>query len=96
MGILTANMHLGLKKNLSNLRIKCPWIVAAVSVLALNALLLFVLIPKVSSRTNWLYNSDGKSGGGPRIQSLSGHCLDTLTGTGISGSPGRAFLDVRR
>jgi len=59
VGILTANMHLGLKKNLSNLRIKWPWIVAAISILALNALLLFVLIPEVSSRMNWLYNSDG-------------------------------------
>jgi hypothetical protein len=59
MRILTANMHLGLKKNLSNLRIKWPWVVAAICILPLNALLLFVVIPKVSSRTNWLYNSDG-------------------------------------
>ncbi|HKW16975.1 MAG TPA: glycosyltransferase family 39 protein [Terriglobales bacterium] len=57
--ILTAGMYLGLKKTLSNLRIKWPWIVAAISILALNALLLFALIPEVSSRMNWLYNSDG-------------------------------------
>jgi hypothetical protein len=59
VGSLTENMHSGLKNNLSHLRIKWPWIVAAISILALNALLLFVLIPEMSSRMTWLYNSDG-------------------------------------
>jgi 4-amino-4-deoxy-L-arabinose transferase-like glycosyltransferase len=53
------NMHLGLKKNLTSSRIEWPWIVAALSILALNALLLFVLIPGVVGRLNRLYNADG-------------------------------------
>lgn len=59
VGILAANMHLGLKKNLIDMRNRWPWIVAAISIMALNALLLFVLIPEASSQLNPLYNSDG-------------------------------------
>ena len=56
---LIANMNMEFKKNLVSLRIKWPWILAAISIVILNALLLFVLIPKMSSGMNGLYNSDG-------------------------------------
>lgn len=52
-------MNSALKKNLTSSRIEWPWIIAAISILALNALLLFVLIPEASGRLQWSYNVDG-------------------------------------
>jgi 4-amino-4-deoxy-L-arabinose transferase-like glycosyltransferase len=56
---LTPDMHLGLKKNLTSGRIEWRWIVAAISILALKALLLFVLIPETVGPLNRLYNAEG-------------------------------------